>query len=228
MILLCAAGGFLGANKLRGYKTETERLRQTWIESATTDLAASAPKIEATPGRETLDVVVGIRVNRIGEFSLRESIWVADFNIWFCWSGDSVSPGENFQVVNGDIDFREREEALTEGSEHYERFNVWARPAFNLDSGRFPFSDPAMTIQIEDGADSAEKLRRVPDERDGGISPLGVPASMKVIRTLAAVKLHVYRSPQDLELIRWARSWGASFRNLSAPNWTKVQLKYRD
>jgi hypothetical protein len=194
MILLYGLGGYLGANKLRGYKAETERTRLTWLASETTDGRASVPKIEITPGREPVDVSTGIQINRIEEFSLDKATWVADFDIWFRWSGDRVSPGEHFQVLNGDIEFREREESLAEGNDHYERFNVRARMSFNLDSGRFPFSDQVLTIQIEDAANGAGILRYVPDERDSGVSPLGVPGSLKVIRPITTVKIQLYES----------------------------------
>jgi hypothetical protein len=194
MILLYALGGYLGAKKLQGYKAETARMRLTWLESATTDAQAAVPKIEITPGREPAAVSTGVQINRIEEFSLDKATWVADFDIWFRWSGDRVSPGEHFQVLNGDIEFREREESFAEGNNHYERFKVRARMGFNLDSGRFPFSNQVLTIQIEDAANGAENLRFVPDERDSGVSPLGVPASMKVIQPITAVKFQLYQS----------------------------------
>jgi len=194
ILLLFAAGGYFGARLLQGYKAETVKMRQAWIEATTTDLEAAAPEIKVTPGGEPVDVTVGIRLNRMEAISMRESSWMADLDIWFRWTGDTVKPGENFHIVNGDISLREREEAVAEGFEHYERYNVKARLAANFDLARFPFGDQAVTIQVEDGAQGAENLRYVPDEQDSGVSRLGVPASLKIIQTLAAVKLHGYQS----------------------------------
>ncbi len=158
------------------------------------DLEELAPEEKATPGQEPIDVATGIRINRISAFSLRESTWRADFDIWFRWSGDRVRPGENFDVVNGEVDHREREESYTNGSEHYERFNVRADLTINLDASRFPFGDQVLGIQVEDRADGAENLRFVPDEKDSGISRLGIPPSLKITQTLATAKLYGYKS----------------------------------
>jgi hypothetical protein len=153
-----------------------------------------APEACVSSAGEPIDVAVGIRINRISAFSLRESTWRADFDIWFRWSGDRVKPGENFQVVNGEVDHLEREEIYASGSEHYERFNIRADLAINLDASRFPFSDQVLGIQVEDRADGAEYLRYIPDEKDSGISRLGIPPSLKITRTGAFVKLYGYQS----------------------------------
>ena len=158
------------------------------------DLEELAPEEKATLGREPVDVAVGIRINRISAFSLRESTWRADFDIWFRWSGDGVEPGGNFDVVNGEVDHLEREESYTDGSERYERFNVRAGLTINLDASRFPFSDQVMSIQVEDRADGADRLQFIPDEKDSGVSRLGIPPSLKITRTTAASKLYGYKS----------------------------------
>ncbi len=158
------------------------------------DLEELTPEANLAPGSEPVDVSVGIRVNRISAFSLRESTWRADFDIWFRWSGDRVNPGDNFQVVNGEVDHREKEESYAEGSEHYERFNVRADQTINLDASRFPFGDQVLSIQVEDRADGADELRFIPDEKDSGISQLGIPSNLKITRTTAASKLYSYKS----------------------------------
>jgi hypothetical protein len=158
------------------------------------DLKNTVLESDVMLSKEPVEVLAGIRINRIGSFSLRESTWTADFDIWFRWAGDEVRPGENFHVVNGEIDHREREESYSSGSEHYERYNVHANLAISLDASRFPFSDHGITIQVEDSADGAENLRYIPDERDSGISSLGIPSGLKVTQTLAAVKLYSYQS----------------------------------
>ena len=194
ILLLYALGGYFGTRLLQGHKVETAKMRQARIEAPTTDLEATAPEIKITPGSQPVDVAVGIRLNRMEAISLRESSWTADFNIWFRWTGEKVNPGEHFHIINGDIILREREEAFAEGSEHYERYNVKARLAANFDLGRFPFGDQVVTIQVEDGTQGAEILHYVPDEQDSGVSRQGVPANLKILRKLTAVKLHSYQS----------------------------------
>jgi hypothetical protein len=39
--------------------------------------------------------------------------WTADFYIWFNWANDAINPGENFQVVEGSIESKEKLEELS-------------------------------------------------------------------------------------------------------------------
>jgi hypothetical protein len=194
ILFLYVLGGIFGAGILRDYKVDTQKIRQAWIESTTMDLGETQVELNAIPGKEPTEVTVGIRINRIGTFSLRESIWKADFDIWFNWTGTGVRPGENFQIVNGEIENQEKEEEFTLGDMHYERYNVRANLAIGLDASRFPFSDQGLTIQVEDRADGAENLRYIPDETDSGISSLGIPSGFEITQTLAAVKLYGHHS----------------------------------
>ena len=194
ILVLYLAGSIIGAGILRNYKIETKKIRQTWIESTTMDTEEIKPEANTLPGQEPTDVSVGIRINRIAALSLRESTWTADFDIWFKWTGEAVNPGENFQIVNGEIEHQEKEETTTQEDLKYERHNVRAKLAINLDASRFPFSDHGLTIQVEDGADGAENLRYIPDQKDSGISNLGIPSSLKITQTLAATKLYGYQS----------------------------------
>jgi hypothetical protein len=201
ILLLYFIGGYLGVRTLLTYRAETEKFRQTWIESVTTEPDARAPEIKMAPGAKPVDVIVGVYINSIGEISLKESGWTADFDIWFRWTGDQVRPGENFQVVNGQIDQREKKEAYVTGQEHYERSRVKARLTKFFDASRFPFSDQGMTIQMEDSTHGAERLRYVADEQESGINRLGVLQSLKIKKSLMTVKLHSYGSRRgDLRL----------------------------
>ena len=103
ILLLYAVGGYLGVRTLLTYGAETEKLRQNWTGSAATEPNVRAPEIKMDPGAKPVDVLVGIYMNSIGEVSLRESGWTADFDIWFRWTGDEVRPGNTFEVVNGQI-----------------------------------------------------------------------------------------------------------------------------
>jgi len=194
ILLLYAVGGYLGVRQLQGYKVETEKFRQARIGSATTEPDAQTPEIKMAPGAKPVDVLVGMYINSIGEFSLKESGWTADFDIWFRWTGEEVRPGNNFEVANGRIDQRDKKEAYVTGREHYERYRVKARLTKFFDSSRFPFSDQGLTIQMEDSAHEAEKLRYVADEQGSGINRLGVLQSLKITKSLMTAKLHSYGS----------------------------------
>jgi len=194
ILLLYAVGGYLGVRTLLTYGAETEKLRQNWTGSAATEPNVRAPEIKMDPGAKPVDVLVGIYMNSIGEVSLRESGWTADFDIWFRWTGDEVRPGNTFEVVNGRIDQRDKKEAYVTGREHYERYRVKARLIKFFDDTRFPLSDDALTIQVEDSTHEAERLRYVADTQESGISRSGVHPSWKIKKSLMAVKMHSYGS----------------------------------
>ena len=194
ILVLYAAGTIAGANKLKEYRKETEEFRQAWLEAATTDPGGAVSNIETEHGREPVEVLTGIYVNRISAISISESGWTADFNIWFRWDGSDVAPGETFQIVNGIIEHRELVDSWTEGNDNYRRYSVRARLTANIDRSRFPFSDQAFAIQVEDRINGADRIIYVPDERESGINRREIEADLEITQTLASVKHHVYRS----------------------------------
>ena len=167
-----------------------------------------------------------------GEFDVREGGWTANFDIWFRWSDAQIRPGETFQVVNGEIDQREKMETYARGGERYERYRVKARLTKFFDPSRFPFSDEGLNIQVEDGARGEEKLRYVADERGSGISPQAIPPNLAVTKSLAMVKYYSHgpgrddpRVPSDLPEVHSRfifgmfvniPSWPVYFRNFQA------------
>jgi hypothetical protein len=194
ILLLYAVSGYFGVRTLLTYKVETEKVRHARIGSAMTEPDAQGSEIKSAPGAKPVDVLVGIYINSIGEFDLKESGWTADFDIWFRWTGDEVKPGNNFEVVNGHIEQREKKETYVAGREHYERYRVKARLAKFFDSSRFPFNDQGLSIEIEDSAHGAERLRFIADEQESGINRSGVLQSLKIMKSLMTVKLHSYGS----------------------------------
>lgn len=194
ILLLYAVGGYMGIRQLQRYKAETEKVRQAAIGAPTTE--QGVPSLRPTlPGwSRPVDVHVGMYINSMGEFSVKDSSWAADFDIWFRWRGDGIKPGDNFQIVNGNIDQRDKKDAYVAGGLHYERYHVKARLIKFFDASRFPFSDQGLTIQVEDGAHNAERLRYIADEQESGINRSGVSQALKITTSLAMVKVHNYGS----------------------------------
>jgi hypothetical protein len=186
--------GYVGVRTLQGYKAETEKYRQAQVSAATTGEKAGTSGITVSRGAKPVDVLVGIYVNSIGEVSLKDSTWSADFDVWFRWTGDGVSPGKNFEIVNGQIDQRNRNETYTAGRERYERYRLKARLAKSFDSSRFPFNDQGLTVEMEDNTNGAERLHYVADEQGSGINRLGIRQGLGLTKSFMAVKLHSYES----------------------------------
>ena len=184
LLLLYAVGGFLGARLLRGYAAETEVTRQTSIEALTADPNAPSPVSGIPSGAKPVDVQVGLSMNRIGEFALKESAWTADFDLYFRWTGDAVKPGEDFRIINGQIVQRERGRSYQSGEERYAEYHVVAQITRAFDTSRFPFSDHRLFVQVEDATHGLEALRYVPDKRNSGVSSEAIPRNVKLARTM--------------------------------------------
>lgn len=145
-----------------------------------------------------MDVETGIYINHIGEFSLKENGWAADFDVWFRWNGNKINPGNSFRIINGEVDSRERIAAYNRGSERYERYRIKARLTKFFDPSRFPFSEEMLTIQIEDAIHGPEALRYIADNKDSGISQLGIPNALKIRESIIESNLHEYKSRMGL------------------------------
>jgi len=181
LLVLYLAGGAYGANRLNEYAKETAEIRRARIEAAMTD------RTPLPPGSTPSDVQISLRVNRFGEFALRESGWSVDFDIAFRWTGPILSPGETFRLTNGQILQREKGVTLDNGNEHYAEYRVLARMVKSFDSSRFPFSDEPLVIEVEDATRRLTALRYVEDKQNSGVRPESIPRNLKLTRTLSGV-----------------------------------------
>lgn len=185
VLLLYLVGGYLGVRTLRGYAAEDRRIQQARLESVT-----SGPKVllpSPPPGERPVDVAAGVYLNRISELAIKESAWTADFNLWFRWSGDTLSPGEDFRVVNGQVQLREKLESSASGAERYEEYRVIARMMKEFDPSCFPFGYVGLLVEVEDAAHGVETLRYVADECNSGVAAEAMMRSVKLIRSMVGV-----------------------------------------
>lgn len=194
ILLLYSIGIYIGVRQLWAYKAETMKVRQAWLEGAAMEPGSPISDIKVPIGTKLVKVLVGIYINRIGEFALKEAGWTAEFDIWFRWAGVGVNPVETFQIVNGQIEMREKQEAYVREGEHYERYRVRARIAKYFEPARFPFADEPLSIQVEDSVHGAETLQFVADTQDSNVSPTAILQHLKVTRFAMSVEPHSYGS----------------------------------
>ena len=112
IIALFAIAGYLGVWKLHEDRLQTIQRRQVWLEAAKSEaggkISASVPQ-KANP----VEVRVGLYVTHIGEFALKDDSWMANFDIWFRWTGKGVSPGDTFWLLNGEIQSRDKRRRMS-------------------------------------------------------------------------------------------------------------------
>lgn len=178
VLLLYVLSATFGARLLRRYAAETERIRDGRIAAATKPVPSDSPAVA---------VQVAINLNRIGALALKDSTWTADFDLSFRWKGDTVAPGKNFRIANGEIEQREQVDRFERGGERYEQYHVVARISKTFDASRFPFGDEGVVVEIEDTAQGVSALRYVADKANSGISTEAMPRRARLERSLIGV-----------------------------------------
>ena len=139
-------------------------------------------------------VLSGIYVDRIKDVSLSDSTWDVDFYLWFKWNGSNVNPGENFQVLDGDIQNKELVDNYTNGTLHYEIYYVKANITKSFDITRFPVDNHILNIEIEDKKTLRQNLIYVPDNGTSDINPNVQVPGYSIGKILVIEKPHIYNS----------------------------------
>jgi hypothetical protein len=153
-----------------------------------------SPEDLALPaGAQPVRVQAGIYLDRIPELSVRDASWTADFYIWFRWKNADISPGENFLVVDGWIEQRQKVEAFVDGDEHFERYRVVAKISKFFDVRRFPLDNHLLTINIEYPAYRRAELLFVADPASS-ISSRAQVSAYRIGRAQIVEKPHAYSS----------------------------------
>ncbi len=198
LILLYIIAGYFAVRQLQSYKAQTARFRQDWIKISMTGQASQDSGLISSDQTKPADVNVGIYINHIGEFSPKDNKWTADFDVWFSWTGDQIHPGENFEIVDGQIELKEKIKSSSQGNRQYECYHVQARILKYIDASRFPFNDEELAIQIEDRIDTAKNLRYVADSQKSDVNPQAIRRFLKITKSGAFVKLHNWGTARDI------------------------------
>ncbi len=187
--------GILGVSRLEKYKAQTQQARHAWFSSEMMSTSTATPVSTPSPAAAT-PVAVNVLINHVGDFSLREGRWDTDFDISFRWKGDAIDPGATFRIVNGEILNRQKEVSETFDGKRYERYNVRARMQQAFDPARFPFSDAALLVGMEDTSHDARAMRYRVYESGITVGGRALSTGLKVTKTYAGTKLYNY-GPMD-------------------------------
>lgn len=191
---------------------KTERRNQ----ELTMDATAPDPGVTAAAASSITDAVpvqVGMYVERIPELSIKETHWVAVFDIWFRWSGDELKPAEGFVVMDGTIESQDKLAESHEDGVHYERYRVVANITKPFPVTRFPADDHLLTLAIESGELVREKMVFVPDLESSSVSSRVTVPGYRINRWSAIEKPHSYKTTRgDPRLATGTKSTYSQFR----------------
>lgn len=169
--------------------------------------AARLDPVRAEPGKTPPDplpdtgpfatVAIGTYIDRIVNLSIRESVWEADFYVWFRWKGDpKLDPGGLFQVIDGEISSKELlDDFHAPDGTNYQRYRVKAQMTKFFDVSRFPLEDHMLNIYIEDGSRDGMQLRYAVDSGASKISSRVKVPGFDLKGFGEVIKNHTYKSP---------------------------------
>ena len=141
------------------------------------------------------EVTIGIYLDGIESFSIRDSYWTPTFYIWFRWKDDpSLNPGKNFRLVDGKIEKKDLQDSYSapDGT-NYEVYKVVAKVTKFFNTTRVPLDDHMLNIYIEDSANDVVRMRYAPDPASGISSRVKV-SGYDITGMSTVVKHHTYKT----------------------------------
>jgi hypothetical protein len=169
--------------------------------------AAAAPSCPPAPtGKGPQPVVVGIYINQIAAIDVKANTFLADFYLWFRWSG-SIDPTQSFEMVNAveswdftkeavykDDDGNLKPDVLPDGCK-FQQYHVQGRFAHPFQLSAYPLDSQEISIRLEDSRFINEELFYVADTKDARIDKTMQIPGWQVRSWLSEVLLHEYGSP---------------------------------
>ena len=144
---------------------------------------------------EFINVKLGIYVDGIENFTIKDSSWTATFYVWFNWKGDkSLDPGKTFQLVDARTESKELLDNYNSADgTNYQRFKIVAKINKFFNTTRVPLDDHMLNIYIEDSERDASRLRYVADSAANVSSRVNVPG-YTITGMGSVVKPHTYKT----------------------------------
>ena len=139
---------------------------------------------QATSGK--VPVQVGISIEKISDFSVKNVAWNADFYVWFRWTQPAddaaFNPGQAFEVVSGTISDKQLIAQQVNGSQHYVLYRVSASINYPFDVTRYPVDDHLLRLFLLDPVHP--DIQYLADRQNSRVSPaIGIPG-YRVARTI--------------------------------------------
>jgi hypothetical protein len=154
-------------------------------------------------GAPASKVHVGIYVDRIMELSTRSNQWTVDFYVWFRWTDPDLSPGQEFQVIDGEVTSRTLLKRSPPSNadpaadqQYYELYRVTATITKFFNLSRFPWDDHLLAIAVEDAKHPMQRLEYVADSAQSRVSSrVEIPGYDHEYRAeFVLVKPHSYKT----------------------------------
>ena len=174
---LFLAAGLPFVHTLRANRQAAADRHAARIDPAADEPGVTAADRDLPPGATPTRVTAGVYVDRILQLSVKDVSWTVEFYLWFRWRGELPKSCEDFQVVDGSIDSKDKQADETIAGERYQRFRVVAKVTKFFDVSRFPLDDHLLTIAVELPGHVRQELLFVADRENTAVSSrVRVPA----------------------------------------------------
>lgn len=161
-----------------------------WIAVACPTQSAFAEPAPIVPPGE---VRIGVFINRVDGFNLKDSRFDIDFYIWFVWSDPDLDPTESWEIVNGVVNDKFLSDAHPVEGGSYAAYRVQASIIKEFDLYKYPLDSHTLTIEIEDGA-PVQRLRYRADAANSALSGDFFAPGFTAGSPSFTVRDHVYRT----------------------------------
>jgi hypothetical protein len=194
-------------------KTISRILYRERMDPALTERGLTPADLQMSDTASPIYVKTGIYVDRIVEISMKDLSWTVDCYIWFNWDDTTVNPADNFQIVDGWIESKEKKDEYVKGNHHYVLYRIVTRITSIFDETRFPCDDHLLTICIEDPAYKRQNMIFVADSVNSSISSRVKIPGYLIYRQSAVEKPHSYKTSRgDPRLNSGSKATFSQFR----------------
>ena len=194
LTLIFVVMGIFSYNKVV-YLKETSAARHIARMSPTDiEVGYTAPEFSLPAGSNPSKVHIGIYLDHIASFSIAENTWSPVFYLWFKWDNDAINPGETFDIIEGEVTYKQKLSEYHIKGEHYVKFLIKAQLTKYFDSLRFPVDDHILKIAIEDGDFPWKDVQYIPDIENTNISSRVKMPGFIVKKHNMVTKPHTYKT----------------------------------
>ncbi len=116
------------------------------------------------PNIKDNEVKIGIYINEISNFVIKDNSLKMDFYIWFLWIDDNLKPYKTFEIMNGTIESQGETEVKKIGKFNYACKRIKARMRHLFDVSKFPLDKHILKISIEDAINTLEGFKYISDK----------------------------------------------------------------
>ncbi len=186
--------GAFSLTKIYYLKSESNSRHVARLSSDTFENNQTAFERSLPEGSHPIKVQGGVYLDHIASISIADNTWSPVFYLWFKWTDDTINPGNNFNIIEGEILSKEKLKEFHKNGEHYEKFLVKAQITKYFNSLRFPVDDHVLTIVIEDGNLAWKDLEYIPDIDNSNISSRVKMPGFGFIKHNVFMKPHTYKT----------------------------------